>query len=353
MTSVSTSVLGRMPDGRPVHVLRIGSEPDVVVEVLDLGATVHRLGAVGGDGVRRDVVLGLPDVAERLAGGGYVGGTIGRYANRIAHGRFPLDGREVQVEVHDRGNSLHGGPDGFDVRLWDVRTHTPDEVVLELVSPDGDQGFPGTVTAVVRYRVAGDVVSVTMEATTDAPTPVNLTNHAYFNLAGEGSGPVDDHVLQVEADLFTPIDGTGLPLGTDHAPVEDTPFDLRRPTRLGEATESAHPQVAAVDGLDHNFVLRGSGLRRAAVLEEPAVRSRLEVWTDQPGLQVYTGNAFDGEKRARGGGRHHRRAGVALEPQLFPDSPNRDAWPSPVLRPGDTYRSVLEWRWGRAAPGTR
>jgi len=337
-------VYGRMPDGRDVHVLTLGSAPGPVVEVLTLGAAVHRLAVTGGDGERRNVVLGHPDVAERLAGGDYVGGTIGRYANRIAAGRFVLDGREVRVGTHDRGNSLHGGPRGFDVRLWDVVEHTRDDVVLTMTSADGDQGFPGAVTARVRYRVEGHTVSVVMEATTDATTVVNLTNHAYFNLSGEGAGTVDDHVLVVAADEFTPVDDTGIPLG-GHAAVAGTPFDFRRPGAIGPALRTEHPQVVVARGIDHNFVVRGTGLRHAATLASPGTATRLELWSDQPGLQVYTGNFLNGTSRSTGGGRYRQGDGIALEPQLFPDSPNRPEWPSSVLQPGQTYRSELEWRF--------
>ena len=315
---------GQLPDGRDVRLLTIGSEPGPVAEVLTLGATVHRLFVRGGDGVRRNVVLGHPDVAERLASSDYIGGTIGRYANRIAGGRFELGGRTVEVRTHDRGNSLHGGPEGFDVRLWDVVSHTADEVVLSMVSPDGDQGFPGEVTVVVRYRVSGSCVSVEMSATTDATTVVGLTNHAYWNLDGEGAGTIDDHLLAVDADDYTPVDATGIPLG-EHEPVAGTPFDLRTPAPLAEA-------------LDHNFVVRGEGLRHLASLASPRTATTVEVWSDQPGLQVYTGDGFDGS-------RHQPRAGIALEPQLFPDSPHHPEWPSPVLEPGETYRSTIEWRF--------
>ncbi|PUA80206.1 galactose-1-epimerase [Nocardioides currus] len=333
-----------MPDGRDVPVLTIGSAPGPVVEVLALGATVHRLEVTGGDGQRRHVVLGHADVAERLASTDYVGGTIGRYANRIAGGRFVLDGREVTVGTHDRGNSLHGGPEGFDVRLWDVVGLGPDEVVLSLTSPDGDQGFPGTVRATVRYRVDGSTVSVEMSATTDATTVVNLTNHAYLNLDGEGAGTIDDHLLLVEADSYTPVDATGIPLG-DHAPVDGTPFDLRESTPIGPAIRAEHPQVVDATGIDHNFVLLGEGMRRAAVLESLRTRTRLELWTDQPGLQVYTGNFLGGRRRSTSGGRYRQGDGIALEPQLAPDSPNRPDWPSAVLRPGEVYRSSIEWRF--------
>ena len=342
------AVFGQLPDGRDVRLFTIGSAPGPVVEVLQLGATVHRLEVASGDGVRRNVVLGHPDIEERLASGQYIGGTIGRYANRIARGRFVLDGQEVSVGSHDRGNSLHGGPDGFDLRLWDVVAHSDDEIELKLISPDGDQGFPGAVEATVRYRVEGDVVSVVMTAATDATTVVNLTNHAYFNLAGEGAGTIDEHVLLVESDEFTPVDATGIPLG-GQAPVAGTPFDFREPAVIGPALRAEHRQVVEARGIDHNYVVRGDGFRRAAVLESPPAGTRLEVWSDQPGLQVYTGNFLDGTRRSTSGARYRQGDGIALEPQLFPDSPNRPEWPSAVLVPGETYRSVIEWHFGRSA----
>jgi galactose mutarotase-like enzyme len=311
----SDRVFGQMPDGREVRLLTIGSEPGPVVEVLTLGATVHRLHVDG-----RNVVLGHSDVAGRLASADYIGGTIGRYANRIAGGRFSLGDEVVEVRTHDRGNSLHGGPEGFDVRLWDVVSHSADAVSLTMTSPDGDQGFPGTVTAHVRYAVVGNTVTVEMSATTDGTTVVGMTNHAYWNL--DGAGAIDPHLLVVDADEYTPVDETSIPTG-EHEPVAGTPFDLRAPVPLRAA-------------LDHNFVVRGSGLRRHAALSSG--RTTLEVWSDQPGLQVYTGDMLDGSP-------YDARAGVALEPQVFPDSPNHPEWPSPVLGPGETYRSTIEWRF--------
>lgn len=342
------SLVGTTPDGQSVRCLTIGGPPGPVVEVLTLGATVHRLEVAGGDGVRRNVVLGHADLADRLASSDYLGGTIGRYANRIAGGRFELDGREVVVGAHDRGHSLHGGPDGFDRRVWSVLSHEPDEVVLELVSPDGDQGFPGEVAVRVAFRVDGDVVGVEMSATTDAPTLVNLTNHAYFNLDGAGAGAVDDHLLTVHADEFTPVDSTGIPLG-DHAPVVGTPFDFRRPARLGERVRTAHEQVVDARGVDHNFVVRGDGLRVHAVLESPRSGTRLELLSDQPGLQVYTGNFLDGARSGARGRLHRQGDGIALEPQLFPDSPHHPEWPSAVLRPGVRYRARLAWAFSATA----
>jgi aldose 1-epimerase len=337
-------IFGAMPDGRSVHRIVLGSPPGPVLHLLDLGATVHRLEVTGGDGHRRNVALGHPTPADYLDSGDYLGGTIGRYANRIARGRFVLDGHEVVVGTHDRGHHLHGGPDGFDRRLWAIAEHGDRHAVLVLISPDGDMGFPGTVHATARFDVLPDAVRIGLEATTDAPTPVNLTSHTYFNLEGDGSGTVDDHHLLLEADQYTPVDATGIPLG-GHADVDGTPFDFRRARQLGPAVRADHEQVALARGIDHNVVVRGQGRRTAAVLSSVRTGTRLEVRTDQPGLQVYTGNFLDGSGRSSTGTRYRQGDGIALEPQLFPDSPNRPDFPSAVLRPGETYRSTIELRF--------
>jgi aldose 1-epimerase len=332
-------------EGRPVRRLVLGEAPGPVLTLLDLGATVQGLEVTCGDGRRRDVVLGQATPADYLASTDYLGSTVGRYANRIAGGRFVLDGAEVRLGTHDRGNHLHGGPDGFERRRWEVEDHSSRHAVLSLVSPDGDQGFPGTLRATVRFEVAGEGVRIDFAATTDAPTIVNLTNHAYFNLDGVGHGTVDDHLLTVEADEYTPVDRTGIPLGS-HASVAGTPFDFRTPARLGDAVRSGDEQVVAVRGIDHNFALRGAGMRRAAVLTSPRTRTTLELLSDQPGLQVYTGNSLDGSRPSTAGGRYRQGDGIALEPQLFPDTPRRPEFGSAVLRPGESYRAALEWRFG-------
>jgi galactose mutarotase-like enzyme len=334
-----------MADASDVRVLTIGREPGPVVELLTLGAAAHRLEVGCGDGRRRNVVLGHATVDERLGSDAYLGGTIGRYANRIAGGRFVLDGRDVQVRTHDRGHSLHGGPLGFDKQLWEVRDNGPGHAVLGLVSPAGDMGFPGTLDVTVTYEIDGPAVRVTHEATSDETTIVGLTNHAYFNLDGDGSGCVDDHLLTVEADDFTPVDATGIPLGA-HAPVAGTPFDFRAPTRIGPAVRASHDQVVVAGGIDHNFVVRGSGLRRSAVLMSARTRTRLEVWSDQPGLQVYTGNSLDGSQRSSDGIAYRQGDGIALEPQLYPDTPHHPEWPTARLAAGQRYRSTIEWRFG-------
>jgi galactose mutarotase-like enzyme len=340
---------GVLPDGRPVRRIVLGTPPGPVLTLLDLGATVQSLVVTCGDGTRRDVVLGQASPADYLQSTDYLGGTIGRYANRIAAGRFRLDGREVVVGTHDRGNHLHGGPDGFDRRVWEVGSHSDRQALLTLVSPDGDQGFPGTLRAEVRFEVSGPEVLVDLTATTDATTVVNLTSHAYFNLDGPGGGTVDDHDLLVDADQYTPVDRTGIPLGS-HAPVVGTAFDFREPARIGPAVRSGEEQVTWARGVDHNYVLRGSGLRRAAALSSRRTGTTLELLTDQPGLQVYTGNFLDGSRPSATGGRYRQGDGIALEPQLFPDTPNRPEFGSAVLRPGEVYRSSLVWRFGRDLP---
>ena len=328
----------------PVRMVTVGREPGAVLRLLDLGATMHQLEVTDRDGVRRDVLLGHRELEDRLTSTAYVGATIGRYANRIAAGRFTLDGAEHQVGTHDRGNALHGGPDGFDRRLWELVEADGDHALLSLVSPDGDQGYPGTVRASARFGVAGDEVTLEMSAITDAPTLVNLTSHAYLNL--DGGGTVDDHLLSVAADRYTPVDGTGIPLA-GHADVDGTPFDLREPTPVGRAARTAHPQVVAACGIDHNLVPRGGGLRPVATLASPRTGLRMTLSSDQPGLQVYTGNVLDGSTCGLDGALLRQGEGVALEPQLPPDTPNRPELGSAVLRPGEIYRSTIRWRFER------
>lgn len=326
----------------PVQKFVLGAEPGVVLEVLDLGATVHRLWVTGGDGVRRNVVLGHATAQEYLDSADYVGGTIGRYANRIAGGRFDLAGREVRLAANDRGHHLHGGPEGFHRRQWQVEEATDDVLRLSLVSPDGDEGYPGTVRTEVRFTVRADGVEVELTATTDATTVLGLTSHAYFDLEdADGAASVDAQLLQVDARSYLPTDEAGIPL--DLTAVTGTPFDLRGPRPLADV-------VAATGGLDHNFALldgaQAGALRPAATLTSPATATRLEVWTDQPGLQVYAGGGFDGTRRSTTGLPYGPGAGIALEPQLFPDTPHRPEFGSAVLEPGATYRSRIEWRFG-------
>ncbi len=327
----------------------IGRAPGPELHLLPMGAAIQRMVVTGGDGVRRDVAIGLLDGDAVRASPDYVGPIVGRYANRIAHGRFLLDDTPIRVTTNDRGHHLHGGPDGFHTRVWEVVEHAADVVEFALTSPDGDAGYPGEVAVRARYEVADAAVALTITATTDAATVVNLTSHVYLNLAGGGS--IDAHLLSIPADRYTPVDDTGIPVG-DHAPVTGTPFDLRTPTVLRDVLRADHPQIRTTRGLDHNYVVDGAvdaaGLRTMAVLDEPTSRTRLRLRSNQPGVQVYTGNGFDGSALDRTGRMIRQGDAIALEPQLHPDTPHHPAgpdWPTAVLRPGETYRHHMVWQF--------
>ncbi len=317
--------------------ITVGAEPGPVLRVSPLGARVVSLSVAVGE-ERREVTCGVDDDAFR-ATPHFLGATVGRYANRIARGHLPLDGADHQLATQATGHTLHGGPDGFDRRTWEVAESAADHVVLTLDSPDGDQGFPGRVRATVRYDVTADGVVVTLTATTDAPTVVALTNHSYFSLGAPGDGDVRDHRLQVAAHQFTAIDGELIPTGL--ADVQDTPFDLRSATLLRDVVAADHPQL--VNGLDHNYVLDGNTPQVRLI--SPRGDLTLEMTTDQPGVQVYTGQGLAEVTTAGRAPDYPAFAGIALEPQVFPDSPHHPDWPSAVLRPGETYRHVTTWRF--------
>ncbi|MFF2567095.1 aldose epimerase family protein [Streptomyces sp. NPDC058084] len=320
----------------------------LTAEVHTRGARLHGLWAPDRSGTLADIVLAPRDPARTATTARYFGATVGRYANRIAHGRFFLDAKPYQLTTQEDGHCLHGGTDGFDTRLWEAESvHTPEctGVLLRLRSPDGDQGFPGNLDVTVSCLIGRDgELTFTYRAVTDAATLVNLTNHAYFNLEGESSGDILGHELAVHASHYTPVDDDLIPQG-DHHPVSGTAFDLRRPLRISDAL--ARPGAAS--GYDHNFVLGppdDEALRPAAVLYAPATGRRMEVLTTEPGLQVYTAGQFDGTVLGKSGTAYGAGAGIALETQHFPDSPNRPGDPSPVLRPGEEYRSRTVLRFG-------
>ncbi|MFL6132310.1 MAG: aldose epimerase family protein [Nocardioidaceae bacterium] len=324
-----------------VHAL--GSPDGLRLEILDYGATVHRL-LVPTSAGPRNVVLGHASVAEYAASTAYFGATVGRYANRIADGRFTLDGTDYTLQRNENGNTLHGGPDGFDSRVWTVTSRSETALTMTLQSPDGDQGFPGALEATVAYTVSGDEVRIDLGARTDRPTVVSLTNHSYFNLGGEGSGSVDDHLLQVHADHYTPTNQALIPTG-ELAPVQGTPLDFRQPARIGDRVRSDHPQLRSARGIDHNFAVGGSGLRDIARVR--AAGLRLDVASDAPGVQVYTGNFLDGTVAGTSGSLYRQGDGLALEPQAFPDSPNQPSFGSVTLRPEENYLRTIVWRLGR------
>lgn len=345
--AVSPRRFGEMPDGRPVREFTLDGGAGVTVRVIEYGAIITSITAPDRNGAPADVVLGFDELAGYLADPPYFGAVVGRYANRIAGGRFTLDGREYELATNNGPNHLHGGDVGFDKRLWRAAVVETNRgrlaLRLEYASPAGEEGYPGTLRAAVTYTLSGTTLAIEYEATTDAATVVNLTQHSYFNLAG--AGDILGHRLAINGRRITPVDETLIPTG-QLALVDDTPFDLIGGT-IGDRIDDDHPQLIHGGGYDHNFVLSGpeTTLRQAAVLVDPRSGRALEILTTEPGLQFYSGNFLDGTIVGKGGRVYGHRSGLCLETQHFPDSPNQRAFPSTVLRPGDTYRSRTLWRF--------
>lgn len=326
---------------------------DLRVVLTDAGARLLELWVPDREGRRADVVLGRATLAEAVADPYYMGATAGRYANRIRRGGFALDGVDHQLDINEGRNHLHGGRLGFDLHTWTAEP-AEDEVVFRRVSEDGEQGYPGRVTACAAYRLEGPTLEITLSATTDRPTIVNLVNHSYFNLAGHDSGDVLRQLVRLDAGSYVPVDDELLPTGEILA-VAGTPFDFREPktiaSGLREAEAAAGHDEIAEAGYDHNWVLDGAGLRTVARIEDPDSGRVLELATDQPGLQFYTGGRFaDVSAKSAAADtdtRYQAFAGFTLETQTFPDSPNRPGFPSPVLRPGETYLNRMRLSFTR------
>jgi len=350
----SVEPFGTAPDGTAVERWTL-TNGDITMRVLTWGGVIQSLEVPDADGNVDNVVLGFSDLAGYFDDTTYFGALIGRYGNRIGGGTFTLDGTTYHLPLNNGPNTLHGGPDGFDDKVWtatDVSDADNAALELRLVSPDGDQGFPGTLTATVTYTLGADNrLQVHYEATTDAPTVVNLTQHTYWNLAGEGSGSIYDHELQINADGYTPVDSTLIPTG-EIAPVDGTPFDFRDPTAIGSRIRENDQQLLYGQGYDHNWTLdredngarEGSdsedALEEAAVLHDPDSGRTLTISTTEPGLQFYSGNFLDGTLVGSGGGIYRQGDGLALETQHYPDSPNKPDFPSTELRPGEVYDST-------------
>ena len=321
-------------------VIRLAGD-SVRLEILPLGATIHRFDVRLGDGTWRNILLGYATLEEYREAFGYLGMTVGRFANRIARGRFSLDGVEYQVDVNEPPNLLHGGNRGFHSREWDVVGSGADWAELRLVSPDGDQGFTGTLTASARYELVPGGAQVTYRATTDAPTVVNLTTHPYFNLDGEGTGATDGHRLTIHASRYTPNHDDGIPTG-EIRDVTGSAADFRSGPLLGAARDAAEAEgITRKGGFDHNFVIDGAGMREHCRFTGQDGLT-LTIVSDQPALQMYGGDGFDG-RPGTSGKPYGRRAGVALETQGYPDAPNHDNFPSTVLRPDEEYTATTQW----------
>lgn len=301
------------------------------------------------NGVLQDVVLAFDNIEDYRNIPSDFGASIGRYANRIGQGRFTLDGTEYDLPKNNFGHCLHGGPDGWQYRLYDAEQPAENVLVLTIQSPDGDEHFPGAVSAKVTYTLTDDnAIDIAYEATTDAPTIINMTNHSYFNLGGDPTKTILNDLLQLDADGYTPVDSTYMTTG-EILPVAGTPMDFRTPKTIGaEIDDYAFEQLRNGNGYDHNWVLNTAGddTKPAAVLYSPASGIELTVYTTEPGIQVYTGNFLDGSLTGKRGITYRQRTGICLETQKYPDSPNKPAWPSAVVRPGETYTSHCVFRFG-------
>lgn len=346
--SITSSPFGQLPDGRPATLYTLTNPHGIVVKISDLGGVITEIHVPDRDGNFADIALGFDTVEPYTGASPYFGALVGRYGNRIAQGRFELDGKTVQLPINSGAQHLHGGVCGFDRRLWTaVPFQQADGVGLTLTyrSQDGEEGYPGNLDVTVVYQLnAGNELVVSFSAVTDQPTPVNLTQHTYFNLAGKGD--ILGHALTIAADAITPVHASLIPTGA-FMPVADTPFDFRQPHAIGERIDADHEQLRFGQGYDHNFVLRrpeGRASVLAARVHEPVSGRVLELYTEEPGVQFYSGNFLDGSLSGKGQ-RYAFRSGFCLEPQHFPDSPNQPGFPSTILRPGAHYATVSRFRF--------
>ncbi len=341
---MSREPFGTLPDGTAVELFTLRNASGMEVKVTNYGGIITELKVPDRDGKLDDITLGYSSVDGYLKSSPYFGALIGRYGNRIGKAQFKLDGKTYKLPANDGPNTLHGGTTGFDKVVWNAEPFERDGergLVLTYTSPDGDQGFPGTLETRVTYTLTDkNELAFDYHATTDKPTVVNLTQHAYFNLAGDGSGDILGHELTINADRYTPVDSGLIPTG-ELASVEGTPFDFRTKTAIGARIDADDEQIKRGGGYDHNYVLNrsGDGLELAARVEEPKTGRVMEVHTTEPGLQFYSGNFLDGTITGKNGHVYNKRNGICLETQHYPDSPNQSSFPSTTLNPGETYTS--------------
>ena len=318
--AVSEKTVSKLPDNRPVKVYTLTHPSGISATVSDLGATLRTLSVPDRDGKTANILVGYTEPGQWLDNASFFGSTVGRYANRIAGGKFPLDGKEYTLAQNNGTNHLHGGKAGFDKVLWKSETTGDHSVKFTYTSPDGEEGYPGTLETTIEYTLAKNSLTWKATAITDKATPVNLTNHAYFNLTGDPAASVLDHLLHIQAKKYLPVDATLIPTG-ELREVAGTPFDFTNPVTIGANLEKME------GGFDHNFVLsREDRLRLAARASDPASGRTMELFTNQPGIQFYLSSPFGNENSA-----------FCLEPQKFPDSPNQPAFPDSILKPGETY----------------
>ena len=353
-TPDSAKSFGKIADGRETHLYTLKNAKGFGVTITDFGGTVVSLWAPDKKGALADISLGYDNAAAYEKGTTFFGALIGRYGNRIANGKFTLDGKTYSLPLNDKPGgipcSLHGGTKGFDKVLWEATPKTIDgnpALVLKYVAKDGEMGYPGNLTAEVTYTVtANNELRIDYKATTDKATPVNLTNHTYFNLHGEGNGTILDHDLMMKAPKTTPVNAGLIPTG-EFAAVAGTPFDFTTPHAIGERVNADNEQLKFGGGYDHNWVLENQGgkLALAATLYDKESGRFMEVLTTEPGLQFYCGNFLDGTLTGRSGKKYEKRSGLCLETQHYPDSPNHPNFPSTILQPGKTLTSTTIYRF--------
>lgn len=340
---------GRLANGEEILEFTLQNARGLQVKFITYGGIITSIRVPDRGGRLVNVALGFDNLAQYAGEHPYFGAITGRYANRIAGGRFVLDGVAYELAKNDGANSLHGGAVGFDRRVW--QAHERDGAMeLRYHSPDGEEGYPGALDVAVCYGLDDDnALRIDYSAKTDAPTALNLTNHSYFNLLGEGEGTIYNHILTLNADHYMPTDAGQIPSG-EIAPVDSTPFDFRIPKAIGPGQRSQHPQIVGAKGYDHNFVLCRDGLSPdelgfAARVYEPVSGRIMEVWTSEPGIQFYAGNVLDTTLVGSSGRLYRQSDGLALETQHFPDSPNQPHFPSTVLRPGERFRSTTLYKF--------
>jgi aldose 1-epimerase len=354
---ITKKAFGKTGDGKPVDLYTLTNRHGMEIRVMSYGGIILSLRVPDRKGQFDDVVLGYDSLDGYLKATPYFGAIIGRYGNRIANGKFTLDGKAYTLAQNNGTNSLHGGLKGFDKVVWEAEAFENQDgagVVFKYTSRDGEEGFPGNVKAQVTYTLSDqNELSFAYHATTDKATPVNLTNHTYFNLAGDGKGDILGHLVMLNAQRFTPVDKNLIPTGELRS-VKATPLDFTKPTAVGARIDAKDEQLGFGGGYDHNFVInrQGPGLELAARVEEPTSGRVLEVFTTEPGVQFYSGNFLDGTITGKGGHVYRRRTGFCLETQHYPDSPNQADFPSTILRPGETYDSKTVCKFSTAAAST-
>ena len=337
-------------DGKQVSLYTLKNKQGTTMQVTNFGARVVSLWTIDKNENWADIVLGFENIDRYIntPSGRYFGAVIGRCTNRIAEGKFTLNGVEYALSTSNNGQCHHGGDKGYNLVVWDVSSFTSSEIVFNYVSKDGEEGFPGNLNIKMIYSLTDDnEFKITYEAITDKDTPVNLTHHSFFNLYGEGSASINSHELCIVADKYCPVDEFSVPLGVLDS-VSESPFDFRKPMAVGARIEQSHKQLTLCRGYDHNYVLNKkskNGLEFAASVYEPSNGRYMEVWTTEPGIQFFSGNFFDGKTLGKSGHPYNFRSALALETQHFPDSPNQPNFPSVILKPNEVYNHTCIYKF--------